>query len=80
MESVYELVFNGLTLERVRMAMKEGLRAAANSSGVVKITAANYGGKLGPYKVFLEELMTTEDVREGIASFFEKRKPDWKNR
>ncbi len=30
--------------------------------------------------VFLEELMQTEDVREGIASFFEKRRPQWKNR
>ena len=31
-------------------------------------------------RVFLEELMATEDVQEGIASFFEKRRPDWKNR
>ena len=31
-------------------------------------------------KVFLEELMVTEDVLEGIASFYEKRKPAWKNR
>lgn len=31
-------------------------------------------------RVFLGELMTTEDVREGIASFFEKRRPAWKNR
>lgn len=31
-------------------------------------------------KVFLNELMQTEDVREGIASFFEKRRPVWKNR
>jgi cyclohexa-1,5-dienecarbonyl-CoA hydratase len=31
-------------------------------------------------RVFLEELMRTEDVREGIASFFEKRTPVWKNR
>lgn len=31
-------------------------------------------------RVFLEELMATDDVREGIASFFEKRKPAWKNR
>ncbi len=31
-------------------------------------------------RIFLEELMATEDVREGIASFFEKRRPAWKNR
>lgn len=31
-------------------------------------------------RVFLKELMGTEDVREGIASFFEKRRPEWKNR
>jgi cyclohexa-1,5-dienecarbonyl-CoA hydratase len=31
-------------------------------------------------RVFLTELMATEDVREGIASFYEKRRPAWKNR
>lgn len=31
-------------------------------------------------RVFLGELMATEDVREGIASFVEKRPPAWKNR
>jgi cyclohexa-1,5-dienecarbonyl-CoA hydratase len=31
-------------------------------------------------KIFLEELMALEDVLEGINSFYEKRKPDWKNK
>jgi cyclohexa-1,5-dienecarbonyl-CoA hydratase len=30
--------------------------------------------------IFVSELMRTEDVREGLASFFEKRKPAWKDR
>ncbi|MGD8367677.1 MAG: enoyl-CoA hydratase/isomerase family protein [Desulfobacterales bacterium] len=31
-------------------------------------------------RLFLEELMKTEDTLEGIASFYEKRKPVWQNR
>jgi len=31
-------------------------------------------------KIYLEELMRTEDAREGIQAFLEKRKPEWKAR
>ena len=31
-------------------------------------------------RLFLDKLMKTEDTQEGIASFYEKRKPEWKNR
>jgi formylmethanofuran--tetrahydromethanopterin N-formyltransferase len=54
---VYEIVINGLTLEAVKSAMGEGVRAAASVSGVIRISAGNYGGKLGPYKAFLKEVL-----------------------
>src|ERR1051326_197609 len=31
-------------------------------------------------KIYLEELMQTEDAKEGIAAWLEKRKPAWKNK
>jgi enoyl-CoA hydratase/carnithine racemase len=31
-------------------------------------------------KIYLEELMQTEDVKEGTAAWMEKRKPVWKGK
>jgi cyclohexa-1,5-dienecarbonyl-CoA hydratase len=31
-------------------------------------------------KIYLEELMQTDDVKEGIAAWMEKRKPVWKGK
>ncbi len=55
--SVYEIVINGLTVEAVKKAMGEGIKAAINVPGVLQISAGNYGGKLGPYKAFLKEVL-----------------------
>jgi formylmethanofuran--tetrahydromethanopterin N-formyltransferase len=55
--SVYEIVINGLTLDAVKKAMSEGVKAAANAQGIVKISAGNYGGKLGPYKAYLKDAL-----------------------
>lgn len=52
---VYEIVMNGLTLDAVKNGMKQGVLAAANVVGVVKISSGNYGGKLGPFKAFLKD-------------------------
>ena len=53
--SVYEIVMNGLTLDAVKNGMKQGVTAAACQPGIVKISAGNYGGKLGPFKAYLKE-------------------------
>jgi formylmethanofuran--tetrahydromethanopterin N-formyltransferase len=55
-ESVFEIVIDGLALEPVREAMRHGLAAAAEA-GASQVTAGNYGGSLGPYHIHLRELM-----------------------
>ena len=56
-KSVYELVFNGLTFNIVKQATAEGIRAATAVPGVRKVTAVNFGGKLGPYQIKLKEAL-----------------------
>jgi len=54
-QSVYEIVMNGFTLDAVKKGIKEGVTAAIGVPGVVKISSGNYGGKLGPFKAFLRD-------------------------
>jgi formylmethanofuran--tetrahydromethanopterin N-formyltransferase len=54
---VYEIVINGLDLNSVKEAMAIGIKAASTKPGVFRITAGNYGGKLGPYHVYLKEIL-----------------------
>jgi formylmethanofuran--tetrahydromethanopterin N-formyltransferase len=56
-QSVYEIVINGLNLEAVKNAMAAGIQAAVKVPGVSRISAGNYGGKLGPYHAYLKELL-----------------------
>jgi len=53
--AVYELVFDGLDLTAVETATRAGVEAACRP-GVVKITAGNYGGSLGPFHIHLHKL------------------------
>lgn len=54
--SIPEIVINGVTLETVKEAMNAGINAAKDMEGVVRITAGNYNGKLGVHKIFLRNL------------------------
>jgi formylmethanofuran--tetrahydromethanopterin N-formyltransferase len=55
--SVLEIVIDGLGEGAVADAMRVGIRAAAATGGVRAITAGNYGGKLGKYHFRLHDLL-----------------------
>ncbi|MDA0840034.1 MAG: formylmethanofuran--tetrahydromethanopterin N-formyltransferase [Planctomycetota bacterium] len=57
--AVYEIVIDGLTLGAVEEATRVGIRAAC-TEGVVRISAGNYGGKLGKYLIKLRHVMSKE--------------------
>ena len=56
-KAVYEIVIDGVDEASVMAAMKAGVQAACRVPGVVKITAGNYGGNLGPFKFHLKDCL-----------------------
>ncbi|MBE6494206.1 MAG: formylmethanofuran--tetrahydromethanopterin N-formyltransferase [Methanosphaera stadtmanae] len=52
---VYEIVFDGLSEEKIKKATQEAIKAIKTIPDVVKISAGNYGGNLGKYKINLIE-------------------------
>ncbi|MFM7084185.1 MAG: formylmethanofuran--tetrahydromethanopterin N-formyltransferase, partial [Hyphomicrobium sp.] len=59
--SVLEIVIDGLTSNAVREAMKSGLHMATKigaSKGLTRISAGNYGGKLGQHHYHLKDLLS----------------------
>ena len=54
--SVLEIVIDGLTLKDVEEAMRVGIKAAIKP-GIKKISAGNYGGGLGQYQIQLHKLL-----------------------
>ena len=60
---VLEIVIDGLTEADVGAAMRVGMQACVAigaAGGMVRISAGNYGGKLGPYHFHLHKLMGRE--------------------
>ena len=57
---VLEIVIDGINREDIELAMKVGISEILNSritKGISKISAGNYGGKLGPYLFKLKDLI-----------------------
>jgi formylmethanofuran--tetrahydromethanopterin N-formyltransferase len=59
-ESVMEIVIDGLTDPDIRKAMRVGMEAVCElgaANGIKRISAGNYGGKLGQFHFKLREIM-----------------------
>jgi formylmethanofuran--tetrahydromethanopterin N-formyltransferase len=56
-KAIYEIVIDGIDEDAVKEAMVEGIRAATTVPGVVFISAGNFGGSLGPYKINLADIL-----------------------
>jgi formylmethanofuran--tetrahydromethanopterin N-formyltransferase len=54
--SVLEIVINGIDADAIARAMRIGIGAACRE-GVASISAGNYGGKLGPHHFHLRRIM-----------------------
>ena len=58
--SVMEIVIDGLTAEDISASMKAGIQAVVDlgrPAGIHRVSAGNYGGKLGKYHFRLREIM-----------------------
>jgi formylmethanofuran--tetrahydromethanopterin N-formyltransferase len=53
---VLEIVIDGLDQAAVEQAMRVGMEAAS-AEGLARISAGNYGGDLGQYKIGLRQLL-----------------------
>ena len=59
-EAIVEIVIDGMTPQQVAHAMRVGIEAACHRvgpTGLVGVTAGNYGGKLGRHHFHLEEVL-----------------------
>ena len=54
---VYEVILDGATEEAMIKAMKVGIEAAVKVDGVKRISAGNYGGKLGKFQYRLYDIL-----------------------
>ena len=55
-KSIPELIFNALDIDTIKKSMLKTIEGIIDMDGLIKISAGNYGGKLGKFKIFLREL------------------------
>lgn len=55
--SIPEIVLDGMTMDAVSRAMVDAIRAVSGMPGITRVSAGNYGGKLGKHKIWLKDLL-----------------------
>ncbi len=60
-KSIPEIVFNAIDINTVKETMQKTIEGIIEMDGLIEISAGNYGGKLGKFKIHLREL----DLKEG---------------
>ena len=63
-KSIPEIIFNALDIETIQKTMLKVIEGLIDIDGLIKISAGNYGGKLGKFQIFLREL----GLKEGYFS------------
>lgn len=66
--SVLEIVIDGITSKSVGEAMRLGIVAATQVPGVRRITAGNYGGRLGKHHFHLTEILAPSSATGSLTS------------
>jgi formylmethanofuran--tetrahydromethanopterin N-formyltransferase len=55
-QSIPEIIFNALDIDTTERTMSKVIEGIINMEGLIRISAGNYGGKLGKYRIYLREL------------------------
>lgn len=55
-EAIPEIIFNALDIDTIKETMQKTIEGIIDMDGLIKISAGNYGGKLGKFKIYLREL------------------------
>lgn len=60
-KSIPEIVFNAIDIDTVKETMQKTIEGIIEIDGLIKISAGNYGGKLGKFQIPLRELDLKEN-------------------
>lgn len=67
-ESIMEIIINGSSLDAVRQATQTAIAASVETTDLVKISAGNYGGRLGKSFIYLDPNHETYQDQETVSN------------